>query len=637
MKSLARNVVPAPADPALARVRLSICGLACLALGGLLLVSRPARGAGSSAGADAPPEAALSEQLDAALAARLAGDVPTAQDLLYRAWQAAPDDAALNWQQGRVHYEGQWRDLDEVARLVASDANYQEYARLCGSTEPTIEAQTSLARWCEDRALEQQAAGHWRTVLQLDPDNAAAQRALGLKAVDGRLLTDEEIAQSKADQAQRKRTHRRYVRQFERRLLRTDLGDPYAREALLDEIRSVRDAQAMAALEEIATVDRSLDNRLTRKLGIAKGQQFATDLQLAVVAAFDQIPAHEATQRLVRIALDAEIPAVRTAAAQALRTRRDTDYIPQLMGTLVAPIEAHIRVMASPDGTVSYDASYLQHGHSVDRRHTVSRANVIVASQDRNGNRDARGMLQTISRSTVQAERQAAAARAEVQATNLGIHQRNERVASALRTVTGKDLQTDPQQWWTAWQAYNEFPYSYEHPVYETQESSTSYQIATQSCECFAAGTPVCTPSGMVSIEQLRVGDLVLSQDPDSGELAFRPVLKTIVGPAPGFVRIRTPEETIDASPGHRFWIPGEGWQMAKFLTRQTELHALESPLPVRGVDPLPAGTSYNLVVDEFHTYFVSSAKILVHDIGCPRPTESVLPGLANSVVEAKR
>jgi hypothetical protein len=44
---------------------------------------------------------------------------------------------------------------------------------------------------------------------------------------------------------------------------------------------------------------------------------------------------------------------------------------------------------------------------------------------------------------------------------------------------------------------------------------------------CFVAGTPVHTKEGLVPIEKLRAGDLVLSQPQMKGELCYRHVLQT--------------------------------------------------------------------------------------------------------------
>jgi hypothetical protein len=45
-------------------------------------------------------------------------------------------------------------------------------------------------------------------------------------------------------------------------------------------------------------------------------------------------------------------------------------------------------------------------------------------------------------------------------------------------------------------------------------------------------------------------------------------------------------------------------------------------------VDDLPDAEAYNLVVDDFHTYFVGRLGLLVHDNNFRRPTTAVLPGL---------
>ncbi len=43
--------------------------------------------------------------------------------------------------------------------------------------------------------------------------------------------------------------------------------------------------------------------------------------------------------------------------------------------------------------------------------------------------------------------------------------------------------------------------------------------------------------------------------------------------------------------------------------------------------------TAYNLVVGEYHTYFVGEGRLLVHDNNCPLPTTATIPGAANRVL----
>ena len=51
---------------------------------------------------------------------------------------------------------------------------------------------------------------------------------------------------------------------------------------------------------------------------------------------------------------------------------------------------------------------------------------------------------------------------------------------------------------------------------------------------------------------------------------------------------------------------------------------------PIDSVGPAGEGLAYNLVVADFHTYFVGGARILSHDNTIRRPTSAIVPGLAN-------
>ena len=53
--------------------------------------------------------------------------------------------------------------------------------------------------------------------------------------------------------------------------------------------------------------------------------------------------------------------------------------------------------------------------------------------------------------------------------------------------------------------------------------------VASNEDGCFVAGTLVHTSTGLVPIEQVRVGDRVLSQPESQGERAYRRVIGTVV------------------------------------------------------------------------------------------------------------
>jgi hypothetical protein len=147
---------------------------------------------------------------------------------------------------------------------------------------------------------------------------------------------------------------------------------------------------------------------------------------------------------------------------------------------------------------------------------------------------------------------------------------------------------------------------------------------------CFLAGTPIWTETGLRPIESIQPGDRVLSQDPDSGELAFKVVTGKTVRPPAGASRLDILGESITTTLGHPLWVTGQGWEMAKHLKPGDQLHGIHGILIVSTIDPLPDKIeAHNLVVDDFNTYFVGNCGLLVHDNTYRKPTRAVVPGLA--------
>jgi murein DD-endopeptidase MepM/ murein hydrolase activator NlpD len=141
---------------------------------------------------------------------------------------------------------------------------------------------------------------------------------------------------------------------------------------------------------------------------------------------------------------------------------------------------------------------------------------------------------------------------------------------------------------------------------------------------CFAAGTPVQTERGFVSIDELAIGDRVLSRDEYSGETAFKPVVRTIVTPDKKLIRLVVHDgdgcrESILATEEHPFWVKGTGWVRAAELHAGDELvSADQRVLTIGAVSEEPeTATVYNIEVKDFHTYFVGDAKVFVHNADC--------------------
>lgn len=135
---------------------------------------------------------------------------------------------------------------------------------------------------------------------------------------------------------------------------------------------------------------------------------------------------------------------------------------------------------------------------------------------------------------------------------------------------------------------------------------------------CFIAGTLVTTEDGHKPIEEIQVGDKVLSEDELTGEVALKEVYATSVSETDEFYHIHVNGEEIVATGTHPFYVYKFGWTTARALRAGDVLvlsngelvtvewidhEILESPINV-----------YNFEVEDFHTYFVGKSGILVHN-----------------------
>lgn len=91
--------------------------------------------------------------------------------------------------------------------------------------------------------------------------------------------------------------------------------------------------------------------------------------------------------------------------------------------------------------------------------------------------------------------------------------------------------------------------------------------------------------------------------------------------------KITIGDESITVTLGHPFWVVGKGWQMAKKMETGQRLRCLESSRKINAIEELPEDVAYNLIIDDFATYFAGSFRLLLHDNTLPEPTDAVLPG----------
>jgi hypothetical protein len=138
----------------------------------------------------------------------------------------------------------------------------------------------------------------------------------------------------------------------------------------------------------------------------------------------------------------------------------------------------------------------------------------------------------------------------------------------------------------------------------------------------------VWTKTGQRPIESLELGDLVLAQDVNTGELKYAPIIGRTVRPPSPIVKLSVDNEQVRTTRGHLFWIAGTGWRMAKELEKGNKLHGLKGSSEIRVAESDSEAEAYNLVVADVATYFVGEHGFLVHDNTPRSPTRAILPGV---------
>lgn len=144
---------------------------------------------------------------------------------------------------------------------------------------------------------------------------------------------------------------------------------------------------------------------------------------------------------------------------------------------------------------------------------------------------------------------------------------------------------------------------------------------AASTMTCFAAGTLVLTPAGLITIENIHPGDTVISTDPDTGEVAEKTVLESFVHETTELVHLTVNGEVITSTTDHPFYVKDAGFVAAgelyigdKLLDAQGNELVLEDMRFETTETPVKV---YNFKVEDFHTYHVGTNGIFVHNADC--------------------
>ena len=128
----------------------------------------------------------------------------------------------------------------------------------------------------------------------------------------------------------------------------------------------------------------------------------------------------------------------------------------------------------------------------------------------------------------------------------------------------------------------------------------------------------VLTASGLVAIEKIKAGDIVISTNPDTLETAGKTVLETYVRQVDKLVHLTVNGEEIVTTVDHPFYVQGKGFINAgNLLVDDTLVSVNGEDLSVDDcyIEECDFPTTvYNFQVEDYHTYFVSQSAVWVHN-----------------------
>lgn len=530
---------------------------------------------------------------------------------------ARPDTAASVewWQAGFVKTSHGWQTADAVAADNSSVAIWEEYQKRRSAALKTVDSQLALADWCSRSKLPEQERAHLTQVLMLAPPNFDSKpiyKRMGYRLVGGRWLTTSDQRELEAS-ARRQQQQLREWRTVAERISRNWNINAKQRKTAEAELKGIENATAIPALLNLSQTDESLAQAICGQLA--------------------NLPSFEASQALATIAVQSEWLSVRETAAKCLKNKRIDDFAPILlaeMRTLFRTDKSpgnpkpNLMIREQADRYLAVDPDVVPVGVLVTINYSVKRDRIMSFSSPIPTGRNATDRDRAVGDSIEKIHQQ-------LDLENDLAEEYNIRAAKVLAEVTCQPECVDPTYWWAWWNLYTgtqPIPKKCQL-IRPGPQVPVPVGIRVTCCSCLTAGTPICTRQGFVAVDKIQVGDEVLSKNINTGEIDYRPVLQTTerqAVPVTKFVVAGTP---VTASEGHHFWVSGTGWSKTRELAAGQPIHTATGMARIESAaleaEPAPV---YNLVVADFHTYFVGRGMILSHDVMQPAPTNVKVPGL---------
>lgn len=149
-------------------------------------------------------------------------------------------------------------------------------------------------------------------------------------------------------------------------------------------------------------------------------------------------------------------------------------------------------------------------------------------------------------------------------------------------------------------------------------ESEGSSSASSSSCpfNSFAAETLVSTSKGLIDIEDIQLGDQLLTYDNKDDKNEYKRVTFITSHPVDHLLKIDIDSDVLYVTEGHPIWVEDRGWVDAESINVGDSLRrADESATSIIAKQEIKGLYQvFNLTVENNHTFFVTRHQYLVHN-----------------------
>jgi hypothetical protein len=583
---------------------------------------------------------------------------------LTKALLADPAHALARALLGQAKDGDRWLKTDALAEQIASDAaraqSLAQYNARRNRARMTARDQMLLALWCDRNGLVPEAIAHYTAVTRLDPNHAEAWGKLGCRKVGGRWLNEEQASALEREQAEQRVANRAWSARLAR--IKRKLETRAQREEAITDLDAIHDPRAVPAIWYHLVL---IGNEDTHRLAVS------------VLGRLDSQPAAQSLALVAALSPSAEVRRT-AAESVLWRDRREyldlwINLIRKPLTYQVKPVggpgspgmlyvegeQYDLRRVYEFPRLPENLADFLTINNNVRAQRELIRQTLQAERTLRHSNLDvaaglsaalqlpqagpafvgiAAGVIRdqdqfalllsqqliawnraALAEAVTAPQRRLERDLAELEAINAANHQQTERILPFLECASGENYGHDPEAWQLWWT--NELGYSFQSPprpvfneVIPARQPALSIVPIDAGTSCFAAGTPIHTLAGPRAIESIKIGDQVLSQDPQSGALSYQPVVAAFHNPPDQTLRVTFATETIEATGIHRFWKAGTGWAMTRDLKVGDPIRTTAGIARITSIKTGQTQPVFNLEVASGRSFFVGNIAALVHD-----------------------